>query len=91
MSTVTAGALLERESFLEALSEALHEVEDGAGRLVLIAGEAGVGKTALIRRFCADASGSTRILEGACDALFTPRPFAPIAESPPRQAARLRS
>jgi DNA-binding CsgD family transcriptional regulator len=80
VGTATAGALLERESFLEALHETLHDVEGGAGRLVLIAGEAGVGKTALVRRFGADAAGSARVLEGACDALFTPRPFAPLAD-----------
>jgi DNA-binding CsgD family transcriptional regulator/tetratricopeptide (TPR) repeat protein len=80
VSTVTAGALLEREPFLESLLETLHEVEDGTGRLVLIAGEAGVGKTALIRRFWTDAAGGRRVLEGACDALFTPRPFAPLAD-----------
>jgi DNA-binding CsgD family transcriptional regulator len=80
VSTVTAGTLLEREPFLESLRETLHEVEDGAGRLVLIAGEAGVGKTALIRRFWTDAAGGRRVLEGACDALFTPRPFAPLAD-----------
>jgi DNA-binding CsgD family transcriptional regulator len=80
VGTATAGALLEREAFLDALRQTLHAVEDGAGRLVLIAGEAGVGKTALLRRFGADAAGSTRVLEGACDALFTPQPFAPLAD-----------
>jgi DNA-binding CsgD family transcriptional regulator len=80
VGTATAGALLERESFLEALGETLEEVEGGHGRLVLIAGEAGVGKTALVRRFCADAAGRARVLEGACDALFTPRPLAPFAD-----------
>jgi DNA-binding CsgD family transcriptional regulator/tetratricopeptide (TPR) repeat protein len=80
VSAVAATALLERESFLEDLREALTEAERGQGRLVLLAGEAGVGKTALVRRFCEDVDGGARVLEGACDALFTPRPLGPFAD-----------
>ena len=45
----------------------------GAGRLVLVSGEAGIGKTALVNAFCASVRGSSRVLEGSCDALATPR------------------
>ena len=34
------------------------ELEGGAGRIVLLRGEAGVGKTAVIRRFIAEAGTS---------------------------------
>ena len=51
----------------------------GRGRLVFVGGEAGVGKTALLARFCADVTG-TRVLWGACDALFTPRPLGPLLD-----------
>ena len=74
-----ASWLLERESFLAALCEAQRQVQGGSGRLVFVVGEAGVGKTALVRRFCSDAT-DMRVLEGACDALFTPRPLAPFAD-----------
>src|SRR2546430_11356156 len=50
------------------------------GRVLLIGGEAGVGKTALLRRFCDDRPGAARLLWGACDALFTPRPLGPFAD-----------
>jgi DNA-binding CsgD family transcriptional regulator/tetratricopeptide (TPR) repeat protein len=80
VGTAAATGLLEREPFLDALRARLVEVEDGTGRLVLVSGEAGVGKTALVRRFCSDADGTVRVLEGACDALFTPRPLAPLAD-----------
>ena len=70
--------LLEREPFLAAVHDALSASAQGEGQLLLVAGEAGVGKTALVRAFARDSG--TRVLEGACDALFTPRPLAPIAD-----------
>jgi DNA-binding CsgD family transcriptional regulator len=51
---------------------------------VLLRGEAGVGKTAVVRRFCEAQKPPTRILWGACEALFTPRdlgPFVDIAQT----------
>ena len=53
-------------------------VSGGRGRLVLVEGEAGVGKTALVRRFCGGRGSSARVLWGICDALFTPRPLGPL-------------
>jgi hypothetical protein len=48
--------------------------------LVFISGEAGVGKTALVRRFADSHADAVRVLSGACDALFTPRPLGPILD-----------
>src|ERR1700689_3865368 len=45
----------------------------------LVRGEGGVGKTALVRRWC-DEQDSARVLWGACDALFTPRPLGPFLD-----------
>jgi len=75
-----AHGLLERESAFQALDEALAAVAAGRGRLVFVAGEAGVGKTSLLRRFCDAHDASARILWGACDALFTPRPLGPLLD-----------
>ena len=47
---------------------------------MLVGGEAGIGKTALLRRYCDEHRSSTRILWGACDALFTPRPLGPLID-----------
>jgi DNA-binding CsgD family transcriptional regulator/tetratricopeptide (TPR) repeat protein len=58
---------------------------------VLVAGEAGIGKTALVRAFDSRI-GSVRVLWGTCDSLFTPRPLGPwidIAEQTGGALARV--
>ena len=77
MGTATA-ALLEREDALEALSGALASVLAGEGRVALVSGEAGIGKTSVVRAFRRMAKADLRTLWGACDALFTPRPLGPF-------------
>jgi DNA-binding CsgD family transcriptional regulator/tetratricopeptide (TPR) repeat protein len=74
--------LLERSGELSALGEALAAVVSGGqGRIVLVAGEAGIGKTALLHRFCAGlGGGSARVLRAGCDPLFTPRPLGPVLD-----------
>ncbi|HEX5621379.1 MAG TPA: AAA family ATPase [Solirubrobacteraceae bacterium] len=61
--------LLEREAFLDVLA-------GPPGRLVLVGGEAGVGKTALVREF----ADGRRALWGACDPLQTPRALGPLLD-----------
>ena len=88
-------ALLERDQQLGVLAGLVgHAVE--AGCLVLISGEAGAGKSALVEEFCRrhlDRPGTdntTRVLVGRCDDLFAARPFGPIADIARSQpAARL--
>jgi DNA-binding CsgD family transcriptional regulator/tetratricopeptide (TPR) repeat protein len=73
--------LRERSEQLGALTEMLAEIgSNGKGRLALVYGEAGIGKTALLRRLAEDASSSSRVLWGKCDELFTPRPLGPMFE-----------
>lgn len=75
-----ADALLERSEQLALLADELTAVkETREGRLVLVAGEAGIGKTSLVRAFCSEL-GSVRVLSGACDALYTPRPLGPLID-----------
>ncbi len=74
-------ALLEREPHLAALAGLLHEVRaSSAGRLVLVGGEAGAGKTALLRRFCRSEVDVGQVLWGACAPLRTPRPLGPLVD-----------
>src|SRR6266498_2011938 len=71
--------LLERARELSVLGECFEAVQSSSlGRVVLIGGEAGVGKSALLQRFCEERRESARILWGACDPLFTPRPLGPL-------------
>jgi tetratricopeptide (TPR) repeat protein len=77
----TMGDLLERSEYLARLAEQLKMVAATShGRLVLVGGEAGVGKTALVRRFAGDHALQSRTLFGACDPLFTPRPLGPLID-----------
>ena len=73
--------LLERSSQLAALVGYLSEVVAGDGRLVLVSGAAGAGKSTLIEELerIAAADGVTWYL-GACDGLFTPRGLGPIRD-----------
>ncbi len=76
----TVRELLEREHAFATLEEWLGDARSsGAGRVGFIAGEAGVGKTALVGRFC-DQAVPVRALWGRCDPLATPAPLGPIVE-----------
>ena len=84
MSSIAAdieGQLLEREESISALSGLLTSVQaDATGRLVWIGGEAGIGKTSLLRRFCEFQRKPVRALWGGCEPLRTPRPLGPFVD-----------
>ncbi len=69
--------LIERDHFLASLQSLFHQVSRGEGHSVFINGEAGIGKTSLVKEFCRQQQHCS-IFEGTCDALFTPRPLAPL-------------
>jgi DNA-binding CsgD family transcriptional regulator/tetratricopeptide (TPR) repeat protein len=69
--------LLERTSFLETLAHYGTDATQGNGRLVLISGESGMGKTVLIEAF-QQRTANARWLWGACDGIRTPRPLGPL-------------
>jgi DNA-binding CsgD family transcriptional regulator/tetratricopeptide (TPR) repeat protein len=71
--------LLERDDQLARLRGSLDEARSGTGRLVLVTGEAGVGKTALVERI-GDCDGEVRVWTGSCERLFTARPLGPLAD-----------
>ena len=69
--------LLERENCLADLMQWHGAAFARAGCTVLVAGEAGIGKTALLQEFCT-LQRAMRVLWGGCDDLFTPRPLGPL-------------
>ena len=66
--------MLEREDLLATLASAAAE----GGRLVFVGGEAGVGKTTLLRAFEAQLGGD--VLRGSCENLGTPTPLGPFVD-----------
>ncbi len=86
--TIVPVDLLERESFLEQLDALLGEAAWRGGRLVLVRGEAGIGKTSLLRAFTSGRDG--RVLWGTCDPVSPPRPLAPIVDIAQQVAGDLR-
>src|SRR6266508_3320670 len=80
--------LLERASLLEELDGVLAATAAG-GRVVLLAGEAGIGKSALVRRFTERRSADARFLLGACDPLLTPRALGPLHDIALQTGGRL--
>ena len=67
-------ALLEREDLLARFDT----LRADGGRLVFVGGEAGVGKTSLVRAFAASADG--RVALGACESLATPTALSPLLD-----------
>ena len=82
--------LLERKTALDGLAELAGQARSGEGRLVLLEGEAGVGKSALLEQFTHDLPDS-RLLSGACDGMFTPRPLGPLFDIAQQVHGRLHS
>ncbi len=69
--------LLERERCLADLAAWLGSATQHGGSIALVAGEAGIGKTALLQEFSVR-HRDRRVLWGACDAMLTPRTLAPL-------------
>jgi DNA-binding CsgD family transcriptional regulator len=74
--------LLERDAVLAQLGALARRVaKGGPGEVVLVRGEAGVGKTAVLAQFAGGLDGRLRTLRGWCDPLTAPRPLGPLIDS----------
>lgn len=82
-------ALLERDSELDELRAAVQEAAAGRGRVVLLHGEAGIGKTSLVNALRAEPPDGVRVLVGSCDAMSTPRTLGPLRDLAPAVGPRL--
>jgi DNA-binding SARP family transcriptional activator/DNA-binding NarL/FixJ family response regulator len=75
--------LVERAHLIERLTGLHDEALAGTGRLVVVLGEAGVGKSALVREWSGTARTRARLLWGACDPMTSPRPLGPLVDVAP--------
>ena len=74
--------LLGRDVELARLQSALNEAEDGRGRVVMVIGEAGIGKTTLIAALAAEADRrAVRLLVGRCHESEKILPFGPWVDA----------
>ena len=81
--------LLERDQELAALVNAAREAAAGTGSVVLLHGEAGIGKTSLVSAIKSQLPSQMRMLIGSCDALSTPRTLGPFRDLAPAVGPRL--
>jgi class 3 adenylate cyclase/DNA-binding CsgD family transcriptional regulator len=80
--------LIERGDFLASLQSLLGEALGGSGRLVLLGGEAGVGKSALAAALTAAAAGRV-VRRGCCDNVTTAEALGPLVDALPELAGVL--
>jgi DNA-binding CsgD family transcriptional regulator/tetratricopeptide (TPR) repeat protein len=80
---VSSPSLVGRAEDLARLEASLEQAESGRPMTVLVAGEAGIGKSRLVNEFTLRASrGGTSVLRGACVALIQDGlAFAPLVEA----------
>ncbi len=71
---------LERNDLLAEIDDLISAAGSGRGSLALVAGEAGAGKTTLVRAAAVRNAARAEVLTGACDPLTTPRPLSPILD-----------
>ena len=75
--------LVERTAVLAQLDGALAEARAGSGAIVLLGGDAGVGKTSVARAFVERGGPALRVLWGSCEPLATPEPLGPFHDMAP--------
>ena len=80
--------LLERDAELLMCAALVEGTRQGSGGVLLICGEAGSGKTSLVRAARAAAAGRTAFFTGSCEPLSVPVPLAPIRELAAAAGAR---
>ena len=72
--------ILEREAELSVLAGTVGDAAAGDGSVVLISGEAGIGKSSLVEAVRSQLPAEGRMLVGYCDDLATPRTLGPFRD-----------
>lgn len=84
-------SLLERDDLLAQLAAEWTLASASAGRLVFVEGEAGIGKTSLVRAFARSLHREAPVFGGACEALQTPRPLGALRDIAERAGGPLQA
>jgi DNA-binding CsgD family transcriptional regulator/tetratricopeptide (TPR) repeat protein len=83
--------ILERDVEVSVLADAVRAAAGGHGSVLLVMGEAGIGKSSLVEAWRAHLPAEGRMLVGYCDDLATPRalgPFRDLASSAGAELSR---
>ncbi|PBC11157.1 LuxR family transcriptional regulator [Mesorhizobium sp. WSM3859] len=70
--------LLERQPQLQQMDALLADATGGRGRVAVVSGEAGAGKTALVEAFANRLDDGLTVLRSACEDLSIPDPLGPL-------------
>ncbi|WP_020393050.1 ATP-binding protein [Kribbella catacumbae] len=73
-------SVLEREQELAVIAEAVRDAAAGKGCVLLVSGEAGIGKSTLVGAARNQIPADGRVLVGQCDDLTTPRALGPFRD-----------
>jgi DNA-binding CsgD family transcriptional regulator/energy-coupling factor transporter ATP-binding protein EcfA2 len=75
-----ATAILERDNEIALFDQCIQRVSFGRGTIVFVSGEAGIGKTTLLRNLAAMIPHNWSVHWGSNDDLNTPRPLSPLLD-----------
>jgi DNA-binding CsgD family transcriptional regulator/tetratricopeptide (TPR) repeat protein len=78
--SVLCPVLIGRENDLQRLARLMSESQESRGQIALISGEAGIGKSRLVREVKRRAPEGTLILEGYCFQTDSTLPYAPLLD-----------
>src|SRR5829696_7872183 len=78
--SVLCPVLIDREHDLRSLDSLMAQLPEGRGQIALISGEAGIGKSRLVREAKTRAPQGTMILEGYCFQTESVLPYAPLLD-----------
>ena len=73
--------LLERQKELRTLASLVERAVSGRGSTALVVGDAGIGKTSLVRELLASLPRDVRVLAAGCEDLLTPRTLGPLRDA----------
>lgn len=70
-----------RDKVIQLLATAFARVRDGQGQVVLVGGEAGIGKSRVVQEFAASLDGQVQILLGNCHTNSQSMPYQALVEA----------